>query len=74
MTDIDKSCRKLAEQIWDAMTDAEVGDNAVATIADAIRNHTAYPDVLGALEEAQTALSGDKRQRADNALAKAGRK
>jgi len=37
--------RLIAEQVWNAMTHAEVGDNGVDTIAEAIRNHTVVPEL-----------------------------
>ena len=81
MTDTKQDpCRVMAEKIWDTMTDSEVGDNAVETIAEAIRNHTIVPEMVEILKGAQSALYGSKIDKADclweieRLLAKAGRK
>ena len=43
-------CRNLAEQIWGAMAESEVGDNAVDTIEAAIRIYTIVPEIVRMLE------------------------
>ena len=63
--------RVMAEQLWKWAGVPGNEKDWLNEITDAIHNHTAYPDCIGALEEAQHALFGDKRQRVDNALAKA---
>lgn len=74
MTNSKDPIRQMAEQLWKwaEVPSSDMSKEAwITQIAKAIRNHTAYPDVLGALDEARYALFGDKRQRADNALEKA---
>jgi len=73
-SDFDYACRVMTDQIWRYINNKHIAihPDTIDVIYNAIRDHTAYLEVLEALQETQHALSGDKWQRVDNALVKAG--
>lgn len=70
------ACRKMAEQIWEHIDNKQIAihPDTIGVIAEAIRDHTAYPEMVEFLSSKENSYGFDRldRVKTKELLAKAG--